>query len=188
MTDESDFSSAIEPKDFDVINRAIESALSAINPKGLEGINTMMENAITSAIDPSVLMGISNLPISDFTRQIYPEFNIPISKSYTQLSYEEQQNFHEQSLKLLVQIRNNTATLSTILELIAENNDKQDVILELVSQMLEIATSMNQVELNNKFEKVLASIKNTLELGDISAKLIFYAYTVFTLVSPLIGK
>lgn len=182
-------SRAIDPKYLESVNQVLDTALSrAIDPKNFESVNHVMNAALSRAIDPKYFESVINLPISDFSRQIIPSMNIPISTSYAQLSFEEQKEFHSQSLNLLKDIRDNTGNLSTIVDLIADNNDKQEIIIKFISQMLEIATARNQEELNSKFEKVLENIKNSLELGELTGKLLFYAYTIFTLVAPNIGK
>jgi hypothetical protein len=189
-------SSVIDPKVIERINQSMANIVfSAIDPKDLEGINNLMRASAFSAVDREVLEDIGKLQVFDLPKQSFSDFDIQIprvealiSESYTRSSFEIQQDYYDKSLKLLEEIRENTGSLSTIIDLIADSNENQGIILQFLGQMLEIATAKDQEELNNKFEKVLENIKNSLELGELTGKLLFFAYTIFSLVSPHIGK
>ena len=189
-------SSVIDPKVFLGINQSMANIVfSAIDPKDLESINSLMRANTISAVARELQEDIGRMQVVDFPKQSISDFAIQIprveaqiSESYTRSNFEEQQDYHEKSLKLLEEIRENTGNLSTIIDLIADSNEKQEIILQFIEQMLEIATAKNQDELNNKFQRVLENIKNSLELGELTGKLLFYAYTIFSLVSPHIGR
>jgi hypothetical protein len=209
MSEKNDISNSDDPENFYGIDKLKELGSSrGIFPEELAGMSELMKSTLPNAIDPNEFTGLNkelfealskpselaefmkntNMPVNDYLIPNFSEFNIPFVESFQELSFKEQKNFFDQSLKLQEQIKNNTSTLSTIVELIANNNDKQEEIIKLFTQMFAIAAAKNQEDLTHRFEKVLESIKNALELGEITGKLIYAAYTIFSIVSPIIGK
>lgn len=147
-----------------------------------------MIDDLSKTIDPAELSRIGFVPGNDLFRLRLPEFNIPETVSFRDLSYEEQIRHNEKQEKILEEIRDNTAPLSAMLQLIAENRDSQNEILKIVNQIFELATARNIEELKNKHWKVIEDINNIIELGKVSGNLILFAQTIFNFASQIIKQ
>lgn len=202
-------SKAIDPEMLKTFSNTMDGTLSrAVDPEMLKAFSKTMDATLSRAIDPEMMKNlvktldivnfkgvdlksienVGTFPKSDFSKHVSSEITMPISKSYAQLSYEEQQEYHEQSLKLLKEISKNTTNLSTIVDLIIDNNNNQEQILLIISEILSIATAKTEEELNDKFMKVIKNINSGIEFSVQTAKLIQMAITVVSIVSPMIAN
>ena len=170
---------------------------NALDPKLLMG-DSVEQEFFKGIRDSAIFNAISVPPeLSTYMKEIsnnlksekYSFFNdymaMPIMEN---ISLTEQREYYEESLRLLSAIKDNTANLNELIKIITENGDNQEIIISLLSKMLDIATAKNKAELDDKLNKVLNDIKNAMELGDLTGKLMFYAYTIFQMVSPHIIK
>lgn len=128
------------------------------------------------------------LEITNAQREVNEMGSIKFSDSFLlpigeDIDHVEQRNYREQSLALLTEIRNNTANLTDLINLISDNSEKQDTIIQVLSEILGIATAKSKEELDQKLAQTIEKIKNTIEAGELISKLIFYSITVFSTVS-----
>ena len=128
------------------------------------------------------------LEITNAQREVNEMGSIKFSDSFLlpigeDIDHVELRNYREQSLALLTEIRNNTANLTDLINLISDNSEKQDTIIQVLSEILGIATAKSKEELDQKLAQTIEKIKNTIEAGELISKLIFYSITVFSTVS-----
>lgn len=152
--------------------------------EGIKNLRKLVET-LSNPIESAELSSFGFIPEADM---FMPKFSyeIPETISFHQLNVEEQIRHNEKLLKILGEIRDNTAPLPTMLELIADNHDSQNEILKILNQIFEFATARNKEELKNKHWKVIEDINNLVELGESSGKLILFAQAIYTMVSLII--
>lgn len=95
---------------------------------------------------------------------------------------ERTEDYQKKSLEILEQIQQNTATLYTITELINAANDKQDTMIELITEILTISKAQSKEEAESRFKEVLDKIKLVVDSADTIAKLGTMAITIYQIV------
>ena len=96
--------------------------------------------------------------------------------------FEKNQEYQQQSLEMLKSINQNTANLYTLVDLISKSNEKQDEMLELITEILTIAKAKEKREAESIFKKVVTKITDTVEAADSVIKLIGWATTIYNMV------
>lgn len=102
--------------------------------------------------------------------------------------FEKTQEYQQKSLEMLQAINQNTANLYTIVDLINKNNEKQDVLIELVTEILAIAKAKEKKEAETLFKKVMSRINDSVEDVDSIIKITGWAMTVYNMVLPMLQK
>lgn len=87
---------------------------------------------------------------------------------------------------MLQSINKNTADLYAIVELINQNNDKQDELIALLSEILSLAKAKSKKEADNLFKKVMGKINDTTDNVDAMIKIVGWATTIYNMVLPLL--
>ena len=155
----------------------------------LEGIDNPLEQDVVDGEDgirPTPMHKYPNLDYELINRQVQDRMqqieNGPIvTKQYFEDSLKNQQL----SLEELKSINQNTAVLSSIVEMIHSSNEKQDEMIELISEILGIARAKDQSEADSLFEKVSKKIRDLADTGEAVAKIFEFAVVVFNIISAL---
>ena len=102
--------------------------------------------------------------------------------------FEKSQEYQQQSLEMLKSINQNTANLYTLVDLISKSNEKQDEMLELITEILTIAKAKEKREAESIFKKVVTKITDTVEAADSVIKLIGWATAIYNMVLPMLPQ
>jgi len=94
----------------------------------------------------------------------------------------EEKQFREDVTKHLQAIEKNTSDLSEIVTLIKTSNENQEITIDLLGDILGIASASNKQEADSKLQSVINQINRALENIDTINKLIYYAMIVYKLV------
>lgn len=94
--------------------------------------------------------------------------------------------YQKKSLEQLESINNNTSVLPEILELINTNNENQEQMIEIISEILSIAKAKDKEEAKNMFMKVLDKIKEVTDDVEAIQKLITWAYKAYKFIEKKI--
>ena len=101
---------------------------------------------------------------------------------------EKTEKYQEKSLKILESIKENTANLSMLVEMINQSNDKQDELLEIMTEILAIAKEKEKKEAESKLKMVMNKITNTFDNADAIIKLLNWAMLVYNTVTPMLQE
>lgn len=140
--------------------------------------NSAMEEALQK------MLSHGSLPdsLTHFQMPPMPEIEpIPIREHL-----EKTEEYQERSLEVLKSIEENTANLSSIVDLINHSNENQDQIIEIITETLSIAKAKNKEEADSLFKKVSEKITSTTDTVDAAIKLWGWATTVYNIVVPLL--
>lgn len=96
------------------------------------------------------------------------------------------EEYQKRSLEVLKSIEENTANLSSIVDLINHSNENQDQIIEIFTDILSIAKAKNKEEADSLFKNVSEKITSTTDTVDAIIKLTGWATTVYKIVVPLL--
>lgn len=153
-----------------------------------------MENNNNSNMD-NILKGIDiDKFMASYDKVKLPQYNMPelpkfnFEESPVGKHMEGEKLYWEQSLMILNEIQVNTANLATIVDLINKNNEKQDEIIGILSEVLEIAKVKNREEADNLYRKIMNKIVTFTKDVEAIQKLSVFAGTVYTLVINNIDK
>jgi len=102
--------------------------------------------------------------------------------------FEKTQEYQQKSLEVLQSINENTANLYTMVELINQNNEKQDELIALMTEVLSLAKAKNKAEADSLFKKIMEKINNTADSVDSMIKITGWATTVYNMVLPLLQQ
>lgn len=100
--------------------------------------------------------------------------------------FEKTEEYQKRSLEVLKSIEENTANLSSIVDLINHSNENQDQIIEIFTDILSIAKAKNKEEADGLFKNVSEKITSTTDTVDAIIKLTGWATTVYKIVVPLL--
>jgi len=87
-----------------------------------------------------------------------------------------------ESLKVLRSIQQNTDTLPAIKELIRISNEKQDVLIQLFSDSLEITNAKSKEEAESSYNKIKENIKKCVSDAETIIKLTELALIIYNFV------
>lgn len=102
--------------------------------------------------------------------------------------FEKTQEYQQKSLEMLQAINQNTANLYTIVDLINKNNEKQDLLIEIVTEILAIAKAKEKKEAETLFKKVMSRINDSVEDVESIIKITGWAMTVYNMVLPMLQE
>lgn len=129
-------------------------------------------------------VGISNyLKDTDILSRQMQNLNIP-QPDYSKLTFpaqehnKEEKMYWEESLNLLKSIETNTANLATLVDLISSNNEKQDEIISIITDLFNIAKETNKEEALSKYRKVMNRINDFAGDADLLIKLSNYGASI----------
>lgn len=102
--------------------------------------------------------------------------------------FEKTQEYQQQSLEMLKSINQNTANLYTLVDLISKSNDKQDEILEIISEILAIAKAKDKKEAESFLKKAMTKISGSVETADSIIKLVGWATAIYNIVVTMLPQ
>jgi len=151
-------------------------------------LGQMMEKF--KGIDVSKFMPSYPLPDYDFiNRQIQESIqDVDIDPIIPEGYFEKTQEYQEKSLEMLQAINTNTANLYTLVDLISNANDKQDELIELISEVLTIAKAKDKEEADSLLEKAVNKINETVNTGDSMVKILGWATSIYNMVIAMLNK
>ena len=100
--------------------------------------------------------------------------------------FEKTQEYQQKSLKVLQSINENTANLYTMVELINQNNEKQDELIALMIEILSLAKAKDKAEADTLFKRIMVKINDTAGSVDSMIKIMGWATTVYNMVLPML--
>ena len=117
--------------------------------------------------------------------------NIRLIKPLDIIQHEEQQEanknakkYQQESLQILRAIEQNTASLHMLVELISKNNDQQEELISIISEVLTVATAKTKNEAESKYRSVMEKITKTVKDVETMSKVVSYATTVWNILQP----
>ena len=100
--------------------------------------------------------------------------------------FEKSQEYQQKSLEVLQSINENTANLYTMVELINQNNEKQDELLALMTEILSLAKAKSKADAETLFMKIMGKIHDTTDNVDTMIKIFGWATTVYHMVTSML--
>ena len=100
--------------------------------------------------------------------------------------FEKTQEYQQKSLEMLQSINENTANLYTMVELINQNNEKQDELLALMTEILSLAKAKSKADAETLFMKIMGKIHDTTDNVDTMIKIVGWATTVYHMVTSML--
>ena len=100
--------------------------------------------------------------------------------------FEKTQAYQQKSLEVLQSINENTANLYTMVELINQNNEKQDELLALMTEILSLAKAKSKADAQTLFKKIMGKINDTTDNVDTMIKIVGWATAVYNMVQSML--
>ena len=125
--------------------------------------------------DMSRQMQNVNIQRTDYSKMTFP----------AQEHREEEKMYWDESISLLKNIEVNTANLTTIVNLISTNNDKQDEIINIITDLFSLAKETDKDEALSKYRKVMKTINEFSGDADTLLKLSSYGGTIGMILKTL---
>ena len=134
-----------------------------------------------------------NVDLTSFTTpNLYPEFEMPELPEIKPIPIAEHiertEEYQKQSLEMLKSINQNTANLYTLVDLISKSNDKQDEMLEIISEILAIAKAKDKKEAESFLKKAMTKINGSVETADSLVKLVGWATAIYNMVVTMLPQ
>ncbi|MGQ7056861.1 hypothetical protein, partial [Bacillus cereus group sp. BceL245] len=95
------------------------------------------------------------------------------------------EQYNQSVLRTLEKIEQNTGNLYQIVQLLNTQTDKQDTIIELLTEVLAISTSVTKEEAEGKYRSVMKKITTVTEDVETIQKLSGFAQMVFQMFQSL---
>jgi hypothetical protein len=153
---------------------------------------------VYKSIEPDSSMGemiekFKNVDLNTFAMpNIYPKIEIPDLPEIEPIPLaehiEKTEEYQKKSLEMLHSINENTANLYSLVDLISKSNEKQDEILELISEILTIAKAKEKKEAESIFKKVMTQINDTVDTADSMIKLVGWASAIYNVVNSMLTR
>jgi len=99
---------------------------------------------------------------------------------------ERTEQYQRDSIKILESIQQNTANLYTLVDLINKNNEQQDELIGLISEIMTISKAKNKEEADSLFRNVLANANKIITDGETLFKIVSYATSVYGAVNTML--
>ena len=128
------------------------------------------------------------VPQLDFLKNMKIHYPLNVDPIPFSDHIEKTEKYQEKSLEILESIKENTANLSMLVEMINQSNDKQDDLLEIMTEILAIAKEKEKKEAESKLKMVMNKITNTVDNADAIIKLLNWAMLVYNTVTPMLQK
>lgn len=171
---------------FEVVDApATPTAIEALEKLGRLAIkmqenDVMMQRLTQQMMFPDTSLHVDAEAIQRAVASYTPEPIIP--EGY----FEKTQEYQQKSLEVLQSINENTANLYTMVELINQNNEKQDELIALMTEILSLAKVKSKEEADSLFKKIMVKISDTTDNVDSMIKIVGWATTVYNMVLPLL--
>lgn len=102
--------------------------------------------------------------------------------------FEKTLDYQQKSLEILQSINDNTANLYTLVELINQNNEKQDEIIALLAETLGLAKAKSKEEADTLLKRIMHKIHSTVNDVDMMLKVMGWVTSVYKMVLPMLEK
>ncbi|MBY0117871.1 hypothetical protein [Paenibacillus xylanexedens] len=99
---------------------------------------------------------------------------------------EREEEFKDNVLALLQGIEKNTGGIADLVKLVHSSNEKQDQVIELLSEIMSISAAKTKEEAETKFQKALGKIQSLGTTVESVQTLIGLLNTVYNSVQPLL--
>lgn len=99
---------------------------------------------------------------------------------------EKTEEYQAKSLEILQSINENTANLYALVDLINKSNEKQDEMLEIITEILAIAKAKEKREAESLFKKVMSKINDSVETVDSMIKIMGWATAIYKMVGTML--
>ena len=123
---------------------------------------------------------------------IYPKFKKPELPEIEGIPLaehiEKTEEYQTRSLEMLQSISENTANLYTIVDLINKSKERQDELLDILSEILAIAKAKEKNEAETLFKRVMTKINESVKTADSIVKLVGWATTIYNMVVVMLPK
>lgn len=132
-------------------------------------------------------MDYPQMDYSNIIKQVnenIPEFEPIIPEGY----FEKVQEYQEKSLEILQSINQNTANLYSIVDLIKNSNDKQDEMIELLSDIFLLAKVKDKEEADSMFKQIMTKINDTADTAESIIKLSGWAMAIYNMVISFLPR
>ena len=100
--------------------------------------------------------------------------------------FEKTQEYQQKSLEVLQSINDNTANLYTMVEMINQNNEKQDELIALMTEILSLAKAKSKEDADSLFKKIMGKINDTTDNVDTMIKIVGWATAVYNMVQSML--
>ena len=101
---------------------------------------------------------------------------------------EKTEQYQSESLKILESIKQNTANLYTLVDLINRSNEQQDALIGLIAEIMAISKAKNKEEADSFFRKTMDKASKTIKDGETLYKIAGYAMTVYNFVTSILQQ
>lgn len=102
------------------------------------------------------------------------------------LKEEQEEKYKQAVLNALQGIEKNTGGIAEIVKLVHLSNEKQDQVIELLTEIMSISAAKTKEEAQNKFSKALSKINNLGTTVESIQTLVGLLNTVYNTVQPLL--
>ena len=171
---------------FEVVDApATPTALEALEKLGritakIQEQDARMQRIAQQFLIPDTSLKVDTEAIRNAVADYVPDPIIP--EGY----FEKTQEYQQKSLEVLQSINENTANLYTMVELINQNNEKQDELIALMTEVLSLAKAKSKAEADSLFKKIMGKINDTADSVDSMIKIVGWATTVYNMVLPML--
>ncbi|MDU0332092.1 hypothetical protein RW092_18100 [Paenibacillus sp. 3LSP] len=111
---------------------------------------------------------------------------VDIMNRDTRLKEEQEEQYKQAVLNALQGIEKNTGGIAEIVKLVHLSNEKQDQVIELLTEIMSISAAKTKEEAQNKFSKALNKINNLGATVESIQTLIGLLNTVYNSVQPFL--
>lgn len=132
-------------------------------------------------------LNLEEIALEDVTRKINADMGVIQSANEEIRERNERQERREiERNEYLKKIEENTKFLVDIHLIISENNDKQDEILNIIKESLDMLKAKDQKEAESMYRNVMNKAKNVVDDAETLHKLFIKIKGIFDMVSKLL--
>ena len=150
----------------------------------------MKESNLTSNKAFENLKGFDTSYAYEMASQISSDLNRQKREAMesVQKAHTDKEAYQNEMLRTLHAIESNTATLHTIVELIIRNNEQQDELIAMFTEILTIAKARDKAEAETLYKKTVGKMANVIKDGEALAKLMPVVTAIYNAVSSAFGN
>lgn len=162
----------------------------------------LQKSSISKLMDAITKLSSGDIKIPDYSKLYTPAYdwdaiNRVMKESIQPLQvevdpllpdgyFEKTLEYQQKSLEMLQSIKENTANLYTMVELINKSNENQKELLEILTEILAISAAKDKKEAENLFKKVMGKVTQTTDDVDTIIKICGWAMAVYNIVSAML--
>ena len=142
--------------------------------------DAMFQRMAQTLLVPDQTLAVDVKAIRKAVDEYHPDPIIP--EDY----FEKTQEYQQKSLEMLQSINENTANLYAMVELINKSNENQEELLEILSEVLAIATAKSKKEAETLFAKAMKKLTATTDNVETMMKVMGWATTIINAVDGML--